>query len=250
MGRAGILDEQAHAADVLIELFEAGLPPTVWYITDTLGSVVGSPIAGISDHESYATMVHCAKILGMQLEIVPPRSYWQSQGSDEEHSPPAVLTTPHYENYIIKGNYRGVRLSCEGSARAGTAKKTNVPKFRKTRSPEPAVTAQLEALAALRGLLSADLPALSWRVRPEHDEPRLAPEISTYQRRGQARTELVQWADFLGTRVRYDPKSLYSVSFGLAEVTGSVDGVPLTITAYLRRPLSDTRLWQVLRQFS
>ncbi|MEU0886191.1 hypothetical protein ABZ345_47115, partial [Lentzea sp. NPDC005914] len=67
------------------------------------------------------------------------------------------------------------------------------------------------------------------------------------KRRRQARGELVQWADFLGTQIRYDPRSMYAVAYNSAEVTGRVDGVPITITAYLRRPLSDTRLWQALR---
>jgi hypothetical protein len=243
MSRAQVLDEQSRAAETLVELHNTGLPAMVWHITDASGTVLGSPVAGRDDQETYLALAQCAKRLGMRLEVVPPREYWQSQGSDEEHSPPPVLVRPHYEKYVVKGTYRGVRFSCEGSAGAGTAKRTNVPKFRQVRSPDPVVTAQLKALTAMIGLLSADLPPLGWRLRPENHEPRLTPEIRTHGRRRQARAELVRWAGFLGTRVRYDPRSLYSVSFDSAQVTGQVDGVPITITAHLRRPLSDIRPW-------
>lgn len=247
MGRAAILDEQSHVAEVLIELFETGLPAMVWYVTDVPGCVMGSPLPGLSDHETYIVMVQCAERLGMQLTVEPSRPYWQSQGSDEEHSAPAILVKPYHEDYLIKGVYHGVQLSCSGSASEGTAKKTNVPKSQ-ARSPDPDVTAQLQALTVMISLLSADLPPLSWRLRPENHEPQLTPEIHTLKRRRQARAGLIQWADFLGTQIRYDPRSMYAVAYNSAEVTGRVDGVPITITAHLRRPLSDTRPWQALRR--
>ena len=246
MGRAGILDGQSHAAKVLIKLFKTGLPPMVLHITDS-AYVMGSPAAGTSDRKSYTTMAHCAERLGMQLQVIPPRAYWQSTSSDEEHSN-LVLVTPRNEKYVIEGVYHGVKLWCTASALEGTAKKTYVPKFQRARSRDPVVTAQLQALRAMIGLLSADLPPLSWRLYPENCEPRLTPEINTYQRRREARAELAQWADFLGTSIGYDPSSRYRFLYNSAEVTGQVDGVPITITARLRCPLSGTRPWQALRR--
>jgi hypothetical protein len=250
MGRAAILDEQSHTAEVLVELFETGLPAMVWSITDVPGCVLGRPVASAGDRESYMTLVHCAERLGMRLDVSPPVPYSQSQGSCSDHSRPGNPVTPRFENYLITGVYHGVQLRCTGSAYEGTAEKTIVPAFRQARSPDPVVTAQIQALTVMIGLLSADLPPLSWRLRPENHEPQLSPEIHahTYELRRQARAKLIQWADFLGIPIRYDPSSMYRFLYHSAEVTGHVDGVPITITARLRRPLSDTRPWRALRR--
>jgi hypothetical protein len=227
---------------------ETGLPITLLLINDRPGYVIISPATGASDREIYIAMTHCATHLGMNLEIVPPRSYWQSQGSDEEHAPPSVLVKSPSENYIIEGDYHSVQLICKSSAREGTARDTVVPTSSQSRELDPIVAAQLQALTAMRGLLSAELPPLSWWLRPEYDKPRLSADIGVYRRRRRARAELLQWADFLGTQIRYDPTSMYSVSYSSAEVTGHAGGVPVIVKAYLRRPLSDTGPWKALRR--
>ena len=249
MGRSGILDEQSRAAKVLIKIIKTGIPAMNWFIADDVPRCVsGTPVVGLGDSELYVTLVNCAERLGLQLKVIPQGWLWHTEGSDSEHAPPAIRVRSDREKYVIKGVYHGVQVSCWSSASEGTAEKTTVTKARQAGSRDPVVTAQLQALTVMIGLLSADLPPLCWRIDAGNHEPQLNLEIGTYGRRWQARVELNQWADFLGTPIRYDPSSMYRNFYNPAEVTTHVDGVSITITARLRRPLSDTRLWHALRR--
>ncbi|MEV6876712.1 hypothetical protein [Amycolatopsis sp. NPDC051128] len=253
MGRAGILDEQSRAAKVLIKIIKTGIPAMRWFIaTDVPRCVHGSPGGRFGDSEGYIELTHCAERLGMQLKVIPPRWRWVS-GGPELADPPATRFRSPLEDYRIEGVYHGVQVSCKGSATEGTAKNTTVPKSRRAHSRDPVVKAQLQALTVMIGLLSADLPPLCWQIDPpENREPQLKVDIDTYRRRSQARVELIQWAEFLGTPIHYEPSSvyrnLYTSAYNSAEVNTRVDGVSITITANLRRPLSDTRPWQALRR--
>ncbi|MFC0543204.1 hypothetical protein [Kutzneria chonburiensis] len=255
MDRAGILDEQSRAAKVLIEIIRTGIPAMEWFIaTDVPRCVYGSPGLGFRDSEGYLKLTHCAERLGMQLKVTPPApGRWISTGStgSEANCSPVEFFRSDEENYRIEGVYRGVQVSFKGSAPEGTAKHTTVPKLkshqarqaRRARLRDPVVTAQLQAVTVLIGLLSADLPPVCWRIDPpKNREPQLNVDmdIHTYSRH-EARVELTRWAEFLGTPIHYEV-------YRNAQVTTRVDGVSITITATLRRPLSDTRPWQALRR--
>ncbi|MFC0437856.1 hypothetical protein [Kutzneria buriramensis] len=261
MDRAGILDGQSRAAEALIKIIRTRIPAMEWLIaTDVPCYVYGSLGYKFRNSEDYIKMTHCAERLGMQLKVIPPQWRWVGVGT-ELADPGATRFKSDFEDYRIQGVYHGVQVSLWGAAREGTAKNTTVPKLksrqarqaRRARLRDPAVTAQLQALTVMIGLLSADLPPVCWRIDPpENHEPQLDVKIDTFRRRSQARAELIQWAEFLGTPIHYEPSDVYhnlhTSGYNSAQVTTHVDGVSITITATLRRPLSDMRPWQALRR--
>ena len=243
--RAEILDGQLRAAEVLIDLIRARLPPVAWSLGEE-ASLYGMAPFALSDREQYGVFSHWADVLGtelrsrsgvMRLSLNDTSDPAYSSGRTEEH---------HWEELEVEVVQRGVRIRFSRSVAPGTSARARVSEVRRVPSSDPVHRAQLQAMAALVELLNAGLPSAVWQIDEDSDEPKLSGRLP-WARHRKAADELTEWAAFLTTSVHYG-RHKRAPGHGYdrwGEVTGSALGVPVTVRASTRPPWPVT--WQRLR---
>ncbi|WP_159049569.1 hypothetical protein [Streptomyces sp. NRRL WC-3618] len=241
--RAEILAGQLRAAEVLIDLMGARLPPVGWSLGEE-PVLYGVVPFELSDQEHYAAFSHWAAVLGTELRTESGVARIPMDDSSDSSYSTGRTEERHWEGLEVEATRNGVRVGFSRHVAPGTAARARVPEAGRVPSSDPVHRAQLQAMTALVQLLNAGLPSATWQIRRTRGEPELSGSLP-WARRKQAPEELAEWADFLTTSVRYgrDKRDLGYHRWG--EVTGSAHGVPVTVQATTRPPWRV--VWQRLR---
>jgi hypothetical protein len=245
MERAEILQGQLRAAEALVDLLGARLPPVSWWVNEhpDLHGLVSSEL---SDQEHYRVLSHWADLLGTEVrtksQVLPAT---MDGGSDGSSATATWVPERRWESLDVSGTHRGVRVGFSHSAAPGMIAPAHIPKVRRVPASDPVHRAQLQAATALVQVLNADLPWVIWGINGTRQEPELRGRLQ-WARDRKAPEELAEWAAFLATSVRYDRhKGTQGGYYRRGEVTGDVSGVTVTVEASARPPWSVT--WRMLR---
>lgn len=244
MDRAEIIEGQARATEVLIELIRTGRPPVSWAVSrepDLLGMLPD----GLSPVERYAPLARWADILGTELRSSSNTlDMWEGGSSDPEHSGGHPVTRT-WEALDVDAVRNGVPVRLSESVPPGTSARARGSLPRESSSMDPARAAQLTAAKALAEVLKADLPTVAWGLYVHSEEPTLSGTIRI-QRASASRAELTEWAGFLGTEVHYGRTKRDFGHSRWGKVTGEVLGVRIQVSTEVRAPSTVAGYWRSL----
>lgn len=245
MDRAGIIEGQSRAAEVLIELIGTGWPPVNWALSEK-PDLFGVLPYGLGADERHAVLARWAGVLGTELRSSPQSvDMWEGGSSDPEHTGGHPVTRT-WESLNVDAVKDGVPVRLSQTVPLGTtgARAHGSPP-RETPSTDLARTAQLKAAKALAEVLGAELPTAGWGLRTQSEEPSLFGTIRI-RRAKEARADLAEWAGFLRTEVRYGREKRDFGHYRWGEVTGHVRGVRIQVRTDVRAPSALTGYWRSL----
>ncbi|MET9557435.1 hypothetical protein [Streptomyces sp. NPDC006645] len=241
MDRVEIIEGQSRAAEALIELIRTGRPPVDWAVGEE-PTLFGMVPDGLGDIERYALMARWADVLGTELRGASSTvDMWEGASSDPEHSGGHPVTRS-WESLAVDAVKNGVPVRLSETVPLGTstrAHRSSPP----APSTYPAPTAQLKAAEALAEVLKTPLPTARWGLYLRHEEPSLLGTVRVHRAKA-ARADLTEWADFLGTEVRYGREKRDFGHHRWGEVTGQVLGVRVEVKADVRAPSALTGFWR------
>ena len=164
MERAEILQGQLRAAEALVDLLGARLPPVTWWVHEhpDLHGLVSSEL---SDQERSRVFSHWADLLGTEVrtksQVLPAT---MGGGSDGSSATATWVPERRWESLDVSGTHRGVRVGFSHSAAPGMIAPAHIPEVRRVPPSDPVHRAQLQAATALVQVLRADLPWVIWGI--------------------------------------------------------------------------------------